>query len=49
MLTDEQKQALEHLIKENPDRRGLQQRLQRYVDNLLERIIATEDDNESTT
>ncbi len=49
MLADEEKQALERLIKENPDRKRLQQQLQRYVDNLLDRIIATEDENESTT
>lgn len=49
MLTDEEKQALERLVKENPDRRGLQQQLQRYLNSILDRIITTEDEIESTT
>lgn len=49
MLADEEKQALERLIKENPDRKGLQQQLQRYLNSILDRIITTEDASESTT
>ena len=48
MLTEEEKQALEHIIKENSERGKLQQQLQRYVNELLSKIIATEEEDEST-
>lgn len=46
MLSEEQKQTLEHIIKENPERRKLQQHLERYGNELLDKIIAAEEENE---
>lgn len=47
MLTEEEKQALEDIIRENPERGKLQQRLQRQVNELLNKIIAMEKEDES--
>ena len=46
MLTEAENQALEHIIKENPERGKLQQQLERYGNELLDKIIATEEENE---
>lgn len=46
MLTEEEKQSLEHIIKENPEKGKIQQQLQRYMDELLNKIIAMEEEDE---
>ena len=46
MLAEEEKQVLEHVIKENPERGKLQQQLQRHVNELLSKIIAMEEKDE---
>ena len=46
MLAEEEKQTLEQIIKENPEKGKIQQQLQRYVNELLSKIIATEEENE---
>ncbi|MCD5401045.1 hypothetical protein LR013_00395 [candidate division NPL-UPA2 bacterium] len=49
MLTEEEKQTLEHIIKANPEKGKIQQQLQRYVNELLNKIIATEEEDEGRT
>jgi len=46
MPSEEEKQTLEYIIKENPERGKLQQQLKRYGNELLDKIIATEEENE---
>lgn len=46
MLSEEEKQTLEHIIEENPERGKLQQQFGRYSNELLDKIIAAEEENE---
>ncbi len=46
MLAVEEKQTLEQIIKENPEKGKIQQQLQRYVNELLSKIIAMEEEDE---
>jgi len=46
MLTEERKQTLENIIKENPEKGKIQQQLQRYINELLNEIIAMEEEDE---
>lgn len=46
MLTEEEKQTLERITKENPEKGKIQQHLQRYVDELLNKITAMEEEDE---
>ena len=43
MLTDLEKKALEDTVKEGSDRRALQQRLENYLEKVLESIITEEE------
>lgn len=43
MLTDSEKKLLEDIVKEDPDRRVLQQRLGNYLEKVLDDIIAKEE------
>lgn len=46
MLTEDEKQALECIIKENPDKGRLQQQLEEYLSRVLDGIIAMEEESE---
>ena len=50
MLKEEERARLEQIISENVDRRNRQKELQKYLDKMLEQIIAEEGrSNESKT
>jgi len=42
MLNEEEKQVLEHIVSENPERGKLQQELQKLVDQISDDIIDRE-------
>ena len=49
MIKEEEKQTLERIITENPEKRKLQQELEKLLNKKLDSIIATEDmSNESS-
>jgi len=43
MLEEEEKQLLERIVEENPERGKLQQELQKLIDQMLDDIIERED------
>jgi len=50
MLSEEERQMLEHMVSESARTRDLQKELQEYLDKMLERIIIEEEkSHESTT